>query len=69
MTHRANFADPDYEPSDDELRELAREAFEGIPAARAAADLEMRARIAELRRVVRLRFGIPTARPPADETP
>ena len=27
---RANFADPDYEPTDEDLRELSREAFADV---------------------------------------
>ncbi len=41
---RTNFADPDREPTDDELQELSREAFAGVGAAhdRALAALEER---------------------------
>ena len=46
MKPRRNLADPDYEPTDDELVELMRGAFEGIAEAREQSLRDMRARIA-----------------------
>ena len=50
MTRPTNFADPDFEPSDDELAELMHEAFAGLAEARAQSDRELRARIAAAQR-------------------
>ena len=44
-----NLTDPDYEPSDDELIQLSRDAFAGVAEANARALEEMHARIAVLR--------------------
>jgi hypothetical protein len=46
MTARVNFADPAYEPTDEDLGELVREAFSGLREARAESLRAMRARIA-----------------------
>jgi hypothetical protein len=46
MARPRNFADPDYEPTDKDLRELMREAFAGLREAREQSLREMRARIA-----------------------
>jgi hypothetical protein len=45
---RRNLADPAYEPSDDDLRELSQKAFEHLAAAKREADAEIRKRIARL---------------------
>jgi|JI10StandDraft_1071094.scaffolds.fasta_scaffold13495_6 hypothetical protein len=42
---RRNLADPDYEPTDEELVELAHEAFAGVREANEAALARMRAAI------------------------
>lgn len=56
-----NLSDPDYEPSDEELIQLSREAFAGVAEANARALEEMRVRIAVLRRAAlarqRVRLG------------
>ena len=44
-------ADPDFEPSDEDLKELSREAFEGVDAANLAALAKLRQGIAALRQV------------------
>ncbi|MET0790119.1 MAG: hypothetical protein ABW061_01235 [Polyangiaceae bacterium] len=44
-----NLADPDYEPTDEELQELSRSAFADVPAKNAEALRKVHARIAELR--------------------
>ncbi|MBI2389393.1 MAG: hypothetical protein HYV09_07330 [Deltaproteobacteria bacterium] len=44
-----NLADPNYEPTDEELRELMHRAFQGVTARRALAEREMRERMAEAR--------------------
>jgi hypothetical protein len=49
MTKR-NFADPDYEPTDEDFAELMREAFAGIAEAREQSLREMHRHIAELQR-------------------
>ncbi len=46
---RRNLADPSYEPSDDELRELSQRAFAHIPAQQARVARELSERIAVLR--------------------
>lgn len=46
MTPPRNLADPDYEPTDKDLRDLMREAFAGLREAREQSLREMRARIA-----------------------
>ncbi len=48
MTPHVNFADPLYEPSDEELAGLMHEAFDGIALRRETSLQEMRARIAAL---------------------
>lgn len=61
MSDRVNFADPEYEPTDDDLRQLSREAFAHVRAAHEAALVEMRARIekerVEVLRRVHARLG------------
>jgi hypothetical protein len=49
MVGRVNMADPSYEPSDDELRQLSREAFSGVPAANREAQAKLRREIRALR--------------------
>jgi hypothetical protein len=56
MDSRRNFADPDYEPTDEDLAELVHEAFSGLSEAREASLAEMRHRIARLEREARARF-------------
>ncbi len=48
-TRHGNLADPDYEPTDEELRELSRAAFEHVAANNAEALRKVHAHIAELR--------------------
>ncbi len=43
-----NLADPDFEPSDDELKGLMTRAFAGVGEAKERSLVEMRARIARL---------------------
>lgn len=50
-----NLADPDYEPTDEDLVQIAQEAFAGIATARAASLEATRARIAVLREQARSR--------------
>ena len=45
-SRRINFADPDYEPTDEELESLMKEAFAGIQEAREDSLRQMHARIA-----------------------
>ena len=52
-----NFADPEYEPTDEELAELMQEAFSGIRDAREQSLQEMRARIAAAQELARARIG------------
>lgn len=49
MVRPTNFGDPSYEPTDEELAELMREAFADVPARSAAALARLRQQIAELR--------------------
>ena len=49
MVRITNFGDPSYEPTDEELAELMREAFADVPARSAAALARLRQQIAELR--------------------
>jgi hypothetical protein len=46
----ANFGDPSFEPTDEQLQELSREAFADVTARRNAAAVRLRARIALLRK-------------------
>lgn len=46
MAGRVNFADPDYEPTDEDLAELMHEAFAGVTEAHEQSLRELRARIA-----------------------
>jgi hypothetical protein len=54
---RVNFADPDFEPSDEELVQLSREAFAGILEAREKSLAELRERIARAREAARTEFA------------
>lgn len=49
---RANFADPDYEPTDEDLRELSREAFADVARKNAEAQAHLAEKIEALRREV-----------------
>lgn len=49
MPRPINMADPEFEPTDEELQQLSREAFAHIPLQRAELAAKMRTRIAELR--------------------
>lgn len=49
MTRVTNFGDPSFEPTDEELAELMREAFADVPARSAAALSRIREEIEELR--------------------
>lgn len=59
---RRNLADPAYEPSDDELRELSKKAFEHVPQSRRETHARLRADIARMRAEVlkRLREAQPS---------
>ena len=48
MNRTRNLADPDYEPTDEDLAELMRSAFAGLKEAREESLREMRARIARM---------------------
>lgn len=52
-----NLADPDYEPSDEELQQLARDAFADVPARHHAARQRMWEKIAALRAQVLARLA------------
>lgn len=52
-----NLADPAYEPSDDELLGLMRDAFGGLKEAREVSLIEMRERIARLEQEARARLA------------
>ena len=56
MPSPINLADPDFEPSDDELRGLMARAFAGVGAANARNLVEMRARIAKLQVEAQAKF-------------
>jgi hypothetical protein len=45
-----NLADPDYEPTDEELRQLSRDAFGGLQEVEERTSAERRARIQRLQR-------------------
>ncbi|MBC7976657.1 MAG: hypothetical protein H7138_16915 [Myxococcales bacterium] len=49
MTRVTNFGDPSFEPTDEELAELMREAFADVPARSAAALSRIRQEIEDLR--------------------
>jgi len=49
MTRVTNFGDPSFEPTDEELADLMREAFADVPARSAAALARIRQEIEELR--------------------
>jgi hypothetical protein len=47
-----DFGDPTYEPTDDDLRALSREAFEGVSERRCAALAQLEAEVRALRAAV-----------------
>jgi hypothetical protein len=49
MERKVNLGDPDFEPTDEELIELAHRAFADVPRANDAAQAKLRADIAALR--------------------
>lgn len=49
MSDRVDLADPDFEPTDEQLMELSRRAFSGVKAARAESRAKLRAEIAAAR--------------------
>ncbi|HSK03007.1 MAG TPA: hypothetical protein VK932_17270 [Kofleriaceae bacterium] len=53
-----NLADPDYEPSDEELQQLARDAFADVPARQREAQRRLWDQIAALRAEVLARLAI-----------
>lgn len=60
-----NLADPDYEPTDEELEELTRSAFAHLAEARREADEKLKAEIARLttEALARLREPLSPERP------
>ena len=54
-----NLADPEYEPSDDELRELVHGAFADVARRNQEALRKVHADIAEMRQGLMLRFAAP----------
>ena len=56
MADHINFADPAYEPSDEDFARLMRESFAGLREAREESLREMRARILVLQSVAREQF-------------
>lgn len=56
MSAHGDLADPAYEPSDDDLARLMRDAFEHVVGAREDSLRAMRARIAQLEVEARARF-------------
>ncbi|MCZ7686823.1 MAG: hypothetical protein M5U28_51995 [Sandaracinaceae bacterium] len=61
MAEKTNLADPEREPTDEELIELSREAFADVPRANEAALRVLRAQIAEERERVLARLAARTA--------
>lgn len=57
MASHGNLADPDYEPTDEELRELVHSAFAGVVSRNAEALRVVHAEIAALRADLVLRFA------------
>jgi 4'-phosphopantetheinyl transferase EntD len=53
MSDRIDLADPDFEPTDEQLQELSHRAFAGIKQARAESRAKLRAEIAAARVVAR----------------
>jgi hypothetical protein len=64
MARVVNFGDPDFEPSDEELVALSKEAFADVGERRRAALARLHAEIADLRQA-----RTPRARPASRETP
>jgi hypothetical protein len=56
MANRVNLADPEFEPSDEDLARLMHDAFAGLAEARAESLRAMRARIAALAREARAKY-------------
>lgn len=56
---RVNLADPNYEPTDEDLRELSREAFADVALKNAEALARLGEEIEELRRQVLASLGRP----------
>lgn len=56
MEPRPNLADPDFEPTDEQLAELMRRAFAGVPAQLDDNRRKLREQIAAARRQARQRF-------------
>jgi hypothetical protein len=56
MSRVTNFGDPSYEPTDEELAELMREAFADVPARNAAALARIHDEVAKLREEALARF-------------
>ena len=56
MARPTNFADPDFEPTDEELQQLSHEAFAGVAAQHLESDALLRTQIAELRIEARARL-------------
>jgi hypothetical protein len=50
MAAKINLADPSFEPTDEQLMELSRQAFAGIAAKKKRIDLASQAKIAELQK-------------------
>jgi hypothetical protein len=49
MSHDVNLADPSFEPTDDDLRQLSREAFADVPAQQREALARLRREVTALR--------------------
>ena len=56
MSDRVDLADPDFEPTDEQLQELSRRAFSDVKARHEAAMERMRAQIAEASAATLKRF-------------
>ena len=59
MTAHPNLADPDFEPTDEQLQELSRAAFAHLGVARRESDEKLRREIAELREQVLRSLKLP----------
>jgi hypothetical protein len=55
----ADFANPEFEPTDEQLQALSREAFAEVSARNRAASVRLRARVAALRSEVLARLSSP----------
>ena len=56
MAQKIDLADPDFEPTDEQLVELSKRAFADVPAENQKALDEVRSRIEKLRAEVRTKF-------------